>query len=99
MARSGRLLPKKLSKQTAVIVKAQGLGCKPKLMRHIDMGAINKAHSDIMTFLDAIDVQERCKTHVLRWFGGMAFNLIAIATCLAIWLGGRVTLTLFSSHT
>ena len=86
VARSGRLLPKKLSKQAAVIVKAQGLGGNPKLMRRIDMGAINTAHSDITTFLDAIDVQERRKTRVLRWFGGMAFNLILIATCFVIWL-------------
>ena len=86
VAWSDRLLPKKRSKQAAVIVKGQGLGGNPKLMRRIDMGAIDTAHSGIMTFLDAIDVQERRKTRVLRWFGGMAFNLILIATCFVIWL-------------
>ena len=86
VAHAGRLLPKKLAKQAAVIIKAQGLGGNPKLMRRIDMGAIDTAHSGIMTFLDAIDVQERRKTRVLRWFGGMAFNLILIATCFVIWL-------------
>jgi hypothetical protein len=45
VARSGRLLPKKLFEQAAVIVKAQGLGGNPKLMRRIDMGAINTANS------------------------------------------------------
>ena len=45
VAWSGRLLPKKRSKQAAVIVKAQGLGGNPKLMRRIDMGAINTANS------------------------------------------------------
>ena len=50
------------------------------------MGAINTAHSDIMTFLDAIDVQERRKTRVLNWFGGMVFNLIVIVTCFIVWL-------------
>lgn len=55
-------------------------------MRRIDMGAINTAHSDIMTFLDAIDVQERRKTRVLNWFGGMVFNLIVIVTCFIVWL-------------
>jgi len=49
------------------------------------MGAINTAHSDIVTFLDAIDVQERRKTRVLHWFGGMVLNLIAIVTCFMIW--------------
>ena len=39
-----------------------------------------------MTFLDAINVQERRKTRVLRWFGGMAFNLILITTSFVIWL-------------
>ena len=74
VAWSGRLLPKKRSKQAAVIVKRQGLGSNPKLMRRIDMGASNKVHSDITTFLAAIDGQERRKIRVLRWLGGMAFN-------------------------
>ena len=82
----GRLLPKKLAKQAAIIVMAQGLSGNPKLMRRIDMGAINTAHSDIMTFLDAIDVQERRKTRVLHWFSGMVFNLIVIVTCFIVWL-------------
>lgn len=47
------------------------------------MGAINTAHSDIVTFLDAIDVQERRKTRVLHWFGGMVLNLIV--TCFMVW--------------
>ena len=86
VAHAGRLLPKKLAKQAAIIIKAQGFGGNPKLMRRIDMGAIDTAHSGIMTFLDAIDVQERRKTRVLRWFGGMAFNLILITTSFVIWL-------------
>jgi hypothetical protein len=86
VAHAGRLLPKRLAKQAAVIVKAHGLGGNPKLMRRIDMGAINTAHSDIMTFLDAIDVQERRKTRVLNWFGGTVFNLIVIVTCFIVWL-------------
>jgi len=85
VAWSGRLLPKKRSKQAPVIVKAQGVGGNPKLMRRIDMGASNTAHSDITTFLAAIDVQERRKIRVLRWLSGMAFNLILIANCFVIW--------------
>ena len=47
VAWSDRLLPKKRSKQAAVIVKAQGLGGNPKLLRRIYMGTSNTAHSDI----------------------------------------------------
>ena len=85
VAWSGRLLPKKRSKQAPVIVKAQGVGGNPKLMRRIDMGASNTAHSDITTFLAAIDVQECRKIRVLRWLSGMAFNLILIANYFVIW--------------
>ena len=86
VAWSGRLLPKKRSKQAPVTVKAQGVGGNPKLMRRIDMGSSNAAHSDITTFLAVIDVQERRKIRVLRWLSGMAFNLILIANCFVIWL-------------
>ena len=47
VAWSGRLLPKKRSKQAAVIVKTLGLGGNPKLLRRIYMGASNTAHSNI----------------------------------------------------
>jgi hypothetical protein len=84
--RAGRLLPNKLRKQAAVIVKAQGLGGHPKLMRMVDMTALNKAHLDISTFLNAIDPKERRRTRMLRWGGGIVFNLIVVAMCFVIWL-------------
>ena len=84
--RAGRLLPNKLRKQAAVIVKAQGLGGHPKLMRMVDMTAVGKAHLDISTFLDAIDLKDRRRTRMLRWGGGIAFNLIVVVACFVIWL-------------
>jgi hypothetical protein len=83
---AGRLLPNRLRKQAGVIVKAQGLGGNPKLMRMVDMAGVNKAHSDISEFLAAINPKERRRTRILRWFGGLAFNLIVVATCFVIWL-------------
>ncbi len=83
---AGRLLPMRLRKQAAVIVKAQGLGGHPKLMRMVDMTAIAQAHTDIAAFLEAIDVKERRRTRMLRLFGGIAFNLLIVAVCFVIWL-------------
>jgi hypothetical protein len=84
--RAGRLLPARLRKQAAVIVKAQGLGGHPKLMRMVDVTAITKAHVEISTYLSAIDPKERRRTKVLRWVGGIVFNLILVAVCFVIWL-------------
>lgn len=84
--RAGRLLPARLRKQAAAIVKAQGLGGHPKLMRMVDKTAINKAHMEISTYLNAIDPKERRRTRMLRWVGGIAFNLIVVVVCFIIWL-------------
>jgi hypothetical protein len=80
------LLPSRLRKQAGVIVKAQGLGGHPKLMRMIDMTAINKAYSEILAFLEPIDPKERRRTRMLRMFGGIALNLVIVAVCFVTWL-------------
>ena len=86
VARAGRLLPRRLHKQAAVIIQAQGLGSHPKLLRMIDQSAITKAHSDIAAFLEAIDPKERRRTRFLGWLGGIVFNLLVVAVCFVIWL-------------
>lgn len=84
--KAGRLLPARLRKQAAVIVKAQGLGGHPKLMRMVDISAVNRAHSEISDFLEGIDPRERRRNAVLRMAGGIAFNLLVVLTCFVIWL-------------
>lgn len=84
--RAGRLLPRRLHKQAAVIVKAQGLGGHPKLVRMIDQAAVTKAFADFTDFLEAIDPKERRRARFLGWLGGLAFNLLVVATCFVIWL-------------
>jgi len=83
---AGRLLPRHLRKQAAVIVKAQALGGHPKLMRMVDMAAINKAYWGISSFLETIDPKERRRTRMLGWAGSIAFNLIVIVACFVVWL-------------
>ena len=90
--RTGRLLPARLRKQAAIIVKAQGLGGHPKLMRQIDMAAINKAHFEISAFLDTIDPNDRRRTRILRMVGGIVFNMILVVVFFVIWLAWSGTL-------
>jgi hypothetical protein len=86
IAKAGRLLPTKLRKQAGVIVKAQNLRGHPKLVRPVDMVALNRAIGDIAGILDAIDPKERRRTNILHWVGGLAFNLIAIVVLFVIWM-------------
>lgn len=84
--RAGRLLPRRIRRQAAVITKAQGVGGHPKLMRMVDQKAVDLAFRDIKTYLAGIDPADRKRAWWLKWTGLNVLNILIVAVCFILWL-------------
>lgn len=84
--RARRLLPRRLRRHADVIVKAQGLGGHPKLMRMVDMPAVDTAFSELETYLAKIDPADRKRTWWLKLAGVNVMNLLVVVAGFALWL-------------
>ena len=82
LGRAGRQLPGRIRRQGRVLTEAQQKLVHPKLARQIDDVRITGAFRDFDDYLGRIDPAERRKTAILRWLGGLVFNLIVIGAVL-----------------
>ena len=89
-ARAGRLLPRKLRREGALLVEARALADHPKLGRRVDARRLRKACRVFERYLNRVDGTERRVTRWINWLAGNALNvLIVFALALAVlaWRG------------
>jgi hypothetical protein len=88
LRKTGRRLPASLGKKAEAILQAQSYGGHPKLMRLVDPGEVEKAHSDIMTFLGNIDPTEARRNRMLNLTAEIVLKLlfiISMVTLVLVW--------------
>lgn len=89
--RKGRgKLPRRILKQGQLLARAAPMAAHPKLALTLDHEGLRKAGTEILTYLDGIDLADRRKGWWLGMLGGMAFNilvLIAILIAVLMWRG------------
>jgi hypothetical protein len=85
LARAGRLMPPSVRKSAAFVADAAALEGNPHLARQTDSAALKRAYAEVETYLRRIDLREKRVTALLRFFGGLAINLILVALLL-IWV-------------
>ena len=84
--RAGRMLPRRLRRQADVIIKAQGVGGHPKLLRMIDRAAVDAAYADISGYLAGIDPADVRRGWWLRFAGVAVVNVLIVAIGFVVWL-------------
>jgi hypothetical protein len=84
--RAGRLLPRRIRRQAAVITKALVLGGHPKLMRMVDQKAVDLAVKDITSYLAGIDPADRRRAWWLKWTGLNVLNVLIVGAGFVVWL-------------
>ena len=90
LARAGRLLPKKLRREGALLVEARALATHPKLARRVDARRLKKSMRIFERYLERVDPLERQKTRLINWLAGIAFSLFVLfglAVAVMAWRG------------
>ncbi len=88
--RGRRFLSRHLRREADYLSRAADLAQNPKLMRMIDEGRVNRAHAQLVDFLEAIDPADRRKGAVLSLLGSLSINLIAVFVlfiAVLVWRG------------
>lgn len=88
--RAGRLLPKRIRRDAAILVDAERVASHPRLARQIDAEVLHKAHRDCKRFLEQIDGSEQVVRMVLGLLTANAFNVLALFTLIVavlVWRG------------
>lgn len=89
LRRTGRLLPRRLRRAGAVLVKAETMAGNPKLARVIDGAAVEAAYAALDAHLRAVDVADARRGRMLSLLGSIAFNILAVAVGLVVFLWWR----------
>tara|TARA_R110002049_G_scaffold29972_5_gene102132 strand:+ start:4438 stop:4812 length:375 start_codon:yes stop_codon:yes gene_type:complete len=87
--RAGRLLPRRLRGQGAVLAKAERDIANPRLARQMDGGTLRAAFDRVSEFLRSVDVADRRRARLLSLAAVVAFNLIAVFAVFVVWLWWR----------
>lgn len=88
--RAGRLLPRKLRREGALIVAARDMADHPKLARRIDDRRLHKAAKAFERYLTRVDPNEARVTRWINWAAGNAFNIalvLGLALAVIAWRG------------
>lgn len=88
--RAGRLLPKHIRTEAAILVEAMAHEAHPKLARQLDDARLERAASDVERYLQGLDPWARRKGIALDWMAGAAFKfLVVVGLTLALlrWRG------------
>ena len=86
LSKARPVLPRRVQKAGQIVVTAQRDAAHPRLAMMADPGPVEAAYAEITAHLKQIDPLERRKTRLLRWLGGLVFNLIVMAVLLVLWL-------------
>ena len=89
LRRAGRQLPRGLRAKGRMLIEAETYAAHPKLMRQVDMAAVDSAVRDFETFLSGIDRAEARKTRALNMAARLAFQFLVIAVALLVFLRWR----------
>ncbi len=79
---TGRLLPKRVKREVAILDEASGLAQSPRLMKMIDQKRVNNAYKTCVSHLEAIDVRDRRIGSVLGVLGSLSFAFLASGAAL-----------------
>ncbi len=82
LRKAGRLLPKLVRQQAAVIVQALKLQGHPKLDRRQDHLASQRAYDTCVKHLTEIDTADRRKGAIIGFLSTNAFNLLVVTALL-----------------
>lgn len=86
LAHAGRLLPKRVRRQAAVVAEAKRFSGHPKLSQMTDQKMLTRAYSEVEDYLKKIDAAELRKTKIINFLGGLSFNLLAVLGLLVAFL-------------
>ena len=89
LARAGRMLPRRLRREGALLVEARAMAGHPKLGRQVDTRRLNKAARALERHLERVDGTQRRITLVINWLAGNAFNLLLVAVLVVAVLAWR----------
>ncbi|MCI2399198.1 hypothetical protein [Aliiroseovarius subalbicans] len=90
VARAGRLLPRYLRADAALVIEAMKVEPHPKLSRQQDPKRIDRACDEIERYLHGINPWDRRRAIALNWLAGNAFNLIVVVVlvlAVLVWRG------------
>ncbi|MCB1329354.1 MAG: hypothetical protein KDK28_07860 [Maritimibacter sp.] len=88
-ARAGRLLPRRLRREGALLVEARALAEHPKLARRVDARRLRRAVRAFERHLTRVDGAERRLTRWINWGAGIGLGLFAIAALLVAVMAWR----------
>lgn len=86
LRRTGRRLPRRLQQEARKIVKAQGVGGHPKLLRRVDSAELDRASERVLEFLDAIDRADARKGRLIALGAALAFNVLLVGGGFVAWM-------------
>jgi hypothetical protein len=87
--RAGRRLPKRLRAQAAVLIEAERMAQVPKLVRRVDVPAVEGAEKALTAHLNAIDVKDRRMGVALGLAGTVVAQVLLVAGAFVAWLWWR----------
>ena len=84
LRRAGRLLPRRLRTEAALLTQAEVKLGHPRLARQVDFVRVNNAFQAIEAYLARMDPKDRRKGKILGWLGGIVFNLLLLVAILLL---------------
>ncbi|WP_170761998.1 hypothetical protein [Ruegeria lacuscaerulensis] len=81
-----RRLPRRIYKQAMMLANAEQMAAHPKLRLVLDTPKLIQASEDVQAHLSRINLADRRWGWFLGMLGGLAFNLLALAVLLLIFL-------------
>ncbi len=77
--KAGRLLPRHVRRDATYIAQSVALTDNPKLARMVDNAKLQRAHANVVAYLNSINVTERRVTAALNLAASIAFALLVTA--------------------
>ncbi|WP_135506267.1 hypothetical protein [Roseovarius aestuariivivens] len=84
LRRAGRLLPRRLRAEAAILTEAEHKLTHPGLARQVDFPRVTKAFAALEAHLSEVDPKDRRKGKILGWAGGLVFNLLVLIALLVL---------------
>ncbi len=81
-----RQLPRRIYKQALLLANAEQMAAHPKLRLVLDTPKLVQASEEVQAYLSGINLADRRWGWFLGMLGGLAFNLLALAVLLLVFL-------------
>ncbi|MEP6066473.1 MAG: hypothetical protein ABJ246_11590 [Paracoccaceae bacterium] len=86
LRRAGRRLPKSVRSLVSPVLQAEAFGGNPKLLRRVDIAAIETAETALNTHLKTVDRSAVRRTALVRWFANIAIYVLFVFGSVGLWL-------------